>query len=81
MSLTLPVDAEARAMTFPRLQPATKKQLLETLRAKEPDEQAQTIEAILRQTGTASEFVAHVMGKETSARVPQNKQTNPIHTK
>jgi len=81
MSHILPPDADARAETFYRLEPATKKQLLETLRAKDPEEQAATIEAILRQTGAASEFVAHVLGKETSARVPQNKQSNPIHRK
>jgi hypothetical protein len=82
MTMTLlPPDAESRAKTFERLTPETKKQILDVLRAKDAEEQADAIETMLRQSGKASEFLQHVLSKETSGDIPNNKSRNVIHTK
>ena len=68
-------------MTFRRLSPETKKQLLDNVRAYEPQDQPEVIQAMLRQSGVASDFIRHVIGKETDPMVPHNKRLNPIQTK
>lgn len=81
MTLQIPHDAEAKAAKFPRLSMETKRQLINTLKDKPVEDQTKILSAILRQSGTASDFYKHLLGKEFDDRVPHNKRVNPIHTK
>lgn len=81
MILLLPVDADARAASYTRLSEPTKKQLIETIRVKSPDEQSETLQGILRQGGGVSEFFRYILGKETDPVIRHNKKITPVQFK